>query len=135
MPLMKWNDSFSVGVAEIDAQHQKLVSMIYELNEAMLQAKGREALIKILDGLVSYAVDHFGTEEKYFAQFDFPFTHSHKKEHQAFVEKVAAFQKDFNSGKICLSIEVMTFLSDWLQTHIKCTDKKYGPFFNAKGLK
>ena len=135
MPLMKQNDSFSVGVAEIDIQHQKLVSMINELNEAMLQAKGREALITILDSLVSYAVIHFSTEEKYFAQFDYPFSNSHKKEHQVFVEKVAAFQKDFHSGKLGLSVEVMKFLSDWLQTHIKGTDKKYGPFFNAKGLK
>jgi len=29
----------------------------------------------------------------------------------------------------------MNFLSDWLKTHIVGSDKKYGPFFNSKGLK
>lgn len=133
--LMKWNDSFSVGVAEIDLQHQKLVAMINELNEAMLQAKGKMALTKILNELVGYTVNHFGTEEKYFDLYQYPYTIRHKKEHQAFVEKVGAFKKDFESDKLGLSLEVMHFLSDWLQTHIKGSDKKYGPFFNKKGLK
>jgi hemerythrin len=135
MQLIKWNDSFSVNVAEIDLQHEKLASMINELNEAMLQAKGKVALTKILNELVAYTVNHFGTEEKYFAQYDFPYANNHKKEHQAFKEKVAAFKKDFDAGKLGLSIEVMKFLSDWLQTHIKGTDKKYSSFFNEKGLK
>jgi hypothetical protein len=29
----------------------------------------------------------------------------------------------------------MNYLSEWLQNHIKIVDKKYGPFFNEKGLK
>ena len=135
MPLIKWNDSFSVNIVEIDQQHQKLVSLINDLNQAMLQGMGKAALTNILNELVSYTVNHFGTEEKYFAQFKYPDSDSHKKEHLAFVEKVAAFKKDFDSGRLGLSIEVMQFLSDWLQNHIKGTDKKYGPYFNAKGLK
>jgi len=135
MPLIKWNDSFSVNIVEIDLQHQKLVSLINDLNQAMLQGMGKVALTNILNELVAYTVNHFGTEEKYFAQYKYPDSDSHKKEHLAFVEKVASFKKDFDSGKLGLSIEVMQFLSDWLQNHIKGTDKKYGPFFNTKGLK
>ena len=29
----------------------------------------------------------------------------------------------------------LDFLYNWLNTHIKGTDKKYGPFFNQHGLK
>lgn len=135
MDLIKWDDSFSVNVAKIDQQHQKLILMINELHDAMKQGKGKEVLGKIVNGLISYTATHFKTEEDYFNQFGYPETDSHKKEHIAFVQKVSEFKDGFEKGKLSLSIEVMNFLSDWLQNHIKGTDKKYSQFFNGKGLK
>jgi hemerythrin len=135
MALIQWDNSFSVNVAEIDKQHQGLIGMINDLNEAMRQGKSKEVLGKIIEGLVNYAVKHFETEEKYFDQFGYINSFSHKKEHADFTKKVAEFKSGFDSGKIMLSIEVMDFLSSWLQKHIKGTDMKYGPFFNEKGLK
>ena len=35
MGLIKWDDSYSVHIVEIDKQHQKLVDMLNELNDAM----------------------------------------------------------------------------------------------------
>jgi len=134
MALIQWDKSFSVNVAEIDKQHLGLVEMINELNEAMRQGKGKDVLGKIISGLVNYTVTHFETEEKYFDQFGYASAFSHKKEHTDFTKKVAEFKSGFDSGKLMLSIEVMDFLSTWLQNHIKGSDMKYGPFFNEKGL-
>ncbi|MCX5829220.1 MAG: bacteriohemerythrin [Deltaproteobacteria bacterium] len=135
MALIKWSDSFSVNVVEIDKQHQKLVGMINDLDDAMRQGKGKDVLGKIVNGLISYTGTHFKTEERYFDQFGYPEANSHKKEHSDFVAKVSEFKDGFEKGKIGLTIKVMDFLSDWLQNHIKGVDKKYGPFFNDKGLK
>lgn len=135
MPLIPWNDNLSVNVVEIDKQHQKLVGMINDLDDAMRQGKGKDALGKILTGLAIYAGTHFQTEEKYFDQFAYPETNSHKQEHSDFTAKVCEFKDAFENRKITLPISVMNFLSDWLQHHIKGADKQYGPFFNEKGLK
>jgi hemerythrin len=135
MPLIQWNDGLSVNVAEIDKQHQKLVGMINDLNDAMLQGKGKDIIGKILNGLFLYAGTHFKTEERYFDQFGYPEAESHKKEHTDFVKKVSEFKSGFDQGKVGLSVDVMKFLSNWLQNHIKGVDKKYAPLFNAKGLK
>ena len=43
MAIIQWNDSLSVNVVEIDKQHQKLVAMINDLNDAMRQGKGKDA--------------------------------------------------------------------------------------------
>jgi len=135
MALIKWDDSFSVGIAEIDAQHKMLVDMINNLNDAMRQGKGKDALGKTIGGLIDYAGTHFLTEERYFDQFGYPGTLSHKKEHADFTLKVTEFKNKFDTGTVALSIEVVNFLSNWLQNHIKIVDKKYGPFFNEKGLR
>lgn len=133
--MIQWDGSLSVNVAEIDGQHQKLVKMINELNDAMRVGKSREILAKIVTGLISYVQSHFATEEKYFAKFNYPETDAHKQEHSVFSTKVDDVVKKFQSGQIGISIELMDFLSNWLGKHIKGTDKKYSAFFNANGLK
>jgi hemerythrin len=135
MAFIEWKDSFSVGIKEIDLQHQKLIGMINNLHDAMRQGKGKDVLGEIIKGLVDYAGTHFLTEEKYFDKFGYPEADSHIGEHTAFTQKVAEFKDGFNAGKVSLSITVMDFLSSWLRNHIKVVDKKYGPFFNEKGLK
>jgi hemerythrin len=135
MALINWDVSFSVNVAEIDQQHKKLVEMVNELHNAMMQGKGRLLLGKIVDGLISYTATHFKTEEKYFETYGYPETYIHKQEHAAFVRKVTEFREGFKKRKLTLTIEVMDFLSDWIENHIKGTDKKYSRFFNEKGLR
>lgn len=135
MALILWNDNLSVGVTEFDKQHQRLIGLMNDLNDAMRQGKGNVILGNILNDLIGYAGTHFKEEEKYFDQFEYPEADSHKKDHAAFIARVTAFQGDFNRGKIGLSAEVMKFLTDWLLRHINGVDKKYGDFFNAKGLK
>ena len=135
MAMINWNDSLSVHVAEIDQQHKKLIEMINELNDAMKVGKGKDVLEKIVNNLIGYTATHFKTEENYFAKFGYPDTENHKKEHAAFVQKVSDFKTGFETGKLAMTIEVMSFLSDWLKNHIMGTDKKYASFFNEKGLR
>ena len=135
MSLIKWDNNYSVNVSEFDNQHQKLVEMINELNDAMREGKAKDVLGKIIDGLLDYTGVHFSNEEKYFAQFVYPDTFSHKKEHNDFVKKVTEFKQGFDNGRLMLSMEIMNFLTDWLINHIQKSDKKYSSFFNGKGLK
>lgn len=135
MAFIKWDDSLSVNVKEIDEQHKKLVDLINKLTDAMSAGKAKQILGNILNELASYTVIHFKTEEKYFDKFKYPFTISHKKEHNDFIKKINDFKRDFESGKALLSVEIMKFLKDWLIKHIKGSDKKYSEFFNKHGLK
>jgi hemerythrin len=52
-----------------------------------------------------------------------------------FVQKVSAFKKDFEEGRVGITIPIMDFLSSWLKNHIMVIDKKYAPFLTAQGLK
>ncbi len=135
MAFLKWDDSYSVRIVEIDQQHQKLIGMINDLHEAMRQGKGKDILQRILTGLAEYTAIHFATEERYFEQFGYPGAAAHKKEHREFVSKVEDFKGRFEQDKLSMSIEVMRFLRDWLSGHIKGSDAQYGPFFNQKGLR
>jgi hemerythrin len=134
MSLFTWNESYSVGINQIDRHHQEIMNMINELNEAMLHGKGREIVGGILKKLINYTASHFAYEEKLMSQHGYPEYDEHKAKHDKMVDKVLALQKDVNANKLTVSSEVMKFLQDWLNKHIMGTDKKYAPFLQGKGV-
>lgn len=134
MPLINWNDSYSVNVKEIDKQHQKLVDLINDLHEGMRTGKGKEILGKILKGLEDYTVYHFGFEEKLLNQANYPDIRTHSKIHQDFVADLKDKIAKYESGQTVLTMEIMDFLKNWLMNHIMGTDKKYTSFVNGKGI-
>ncbi|MBP2029207.1 hemerythrin-like metal-binding protein [Methanohalophilus levihalophilus] len=134
MPIMKWDESFSVKVAEIDKQHQTLVEMLNELYDMMKIGKGKDVIGPLLNDLTEYTVEHFGTEEKYFDKFGFEESARHKHEHKKFVNQVSKFKQEFDDGTANLSIDLMNFLKNWLVEHIKGSDQRYIQCFNENGL-
>jgi hemerythrin len=132
-PFVTWNDSWVIGVQEIDAQHKKLVSLLNQLHEALSQGQGKEVLAGVLDSLVRYTKAHFTAEERLMQQNGYPDLISHKREHEQLTEKVLEFQKNFTSSRIGMGVEVVHFLGTWLQSHIRGSDKKYVPFLHANG--
>jgi hemerythrin len=135
MALIAWGPALSVGVKEIDDQHKKLVDMVNQLNDAMSQGQGRQALGKVLNDLISYTQFHFRAEEKLMETNGYAATAAHKGEHHKLVQDVSQFKSKFDSGNASISIELMTFLRNWLSNHILNSDKKVGQSLNQKGVK
>ncbi len=59
MPIMSWTDAYSVGVAEIDKQHKKLIDLINALHDAMSKGQAKAVIGKVLGELISYCASHF----------------------------------------------------------------------------
>lgn len=108
MPLIQWNPRYSVKVGEIDSQHQKLITMINELNDAMMKGKAKEILSPIIDGLIAYTQVHFTKEEMMFDKFKYPDAPTHKAEHAAY-KKVSDFREGFRKGQMNVTINIIDF--------------------------
>ena len=134
MASLTWNDSYSVNIREIDEQHQRLLTLVGNLHTAMLQGQGKQALGKVLDGVVAYAASHFAAEERLMKTHGYPEYAEHQQIHQRMTQKVLDIQKQYHGGKINITLETMKFLEDWVSKHILGTDKKYGPFLNGQGV-
>jgi hemerythrin len=44
MSYLKWSDKYSLNVAEIDEQHEKLFSLVNDMYDAMHAGKGTEII-------------------------------------------------------------------------------------------
>jgi len=132
MPLMSWSESYSVQIPGIDNQHKQLFSLINQLHEAMAKGQANEEMGRILQELINYTKTHFAAEEKLLQSKNYPELSAHQAQHRQFTDKIIQFQRDFNAGKATLSVGLMTFLRDWLSSHILQTDKRYGEYLAAK---
>ncbi|MBN2756345.1 MAG: hemerythrin family protein [Bacteroidales bacterium] len=128
MAFLNWENSFSVGVDSLDEQHKVLIEMINDFYENIKTRSNKENISLLLKKMKEYTILHFKTEEAYLKKINFPQTENHKKEHDKFIEKVADVEKKFNEGKMVLSVEITTFLKEWLKTHILIIDMKYANY-------
>ena len=109
----------------LDNDHKRLVDMVNNLFDGVQSGQGKEALGKILDGLIGYTVDHFKREEQFFAQTGYPDNAAHKAQHEDLCKQVLTVQAKYKGGATAtLSLEVMNFLKNWLINHIQGSDKK-----------
>jgi hemerythrin len=134
MALFNWSNSYSVGVKEIDDQHKILIGLINDLHDGMKVGKGKEVMGGVLNELMRYTVFHFGYGEKILEKNSYPDIDAHKKLHKVLIEQVNKIKSDYDTGNKVLSMEVMSFLKDWLSNHIMGTDKKYTSHLNGKGI-
>ncbi len=130
-----WSDEYNFGIIEIDTQHQYFVSIINELYDAILSLEVRDKLNAIFIKLVNYAVEHFATEEKYFAKFNYAGAEEHIAKHEEMKAKIAELQKKIKEDDFKLSFDLIDFLEGWLVDHLAVMDRKYVECFKANGLK
>jgi len=135
MTLINWNKSLSVDINSIDEEHKKLVDMLNEFYDNIVSKSNKENISTLIKKMKDYTIFHFGNEEMHLKSHGYKDFEVHKKEHQKFIEKVNEMEKRFEEGKLILSLEVTTFLKDWLQNHIMVSDKKYSDFLREKGVK
>ena len=134
MALMEWSPLFSVKVKKYDDQHKKLIDLVNQLHDAMKAGEGNTMLGVVLQSLLAYTGSHFSDEEKMMQTHNYPDYAKHKAVHDSLVKKVLELQQKFQEGNAMLTMSVMSFLKEWLVTHIQGEDKKYGIYFNSKGI-
>ncbi len=135
MPMVDWNDKYSVEIQEIDEQHKVLVELINRLYDAIAAKKDVEQMGKIMDELVDYTKTHFAVEEALMRVLQYPDYEPHKAIHDRIVAQVVDFQTKFHAGDRGMGMELLMFLKNWLFDHINKIDKSYVPHFTKQGVK
>ncbi|MBW2963860.1 bacteriohemerythrin [Candidatus Woesearchaeota archaeon] len=128
MPFIEWDDSLSLDLAEIDAQHKREVELLNRLHDAKDSDKKA-----IFHKIAEHTVMHFSTEEKYFDRFHYSKSAAHKEAHQNFLKEVARIGAEVDAGK-GLSAKNENLIKVWLVNHIKSMDAKYVNCFKDNGM-
>jgi hemerythrin-like metal-binding protein len=129
--LVAWNSGLSIGIAEVDTQHQELIDIINCLWRAVLDNDDDSIIEELLKRLTSYTKTHFSAEEMLMSSFDYPELTAHREAHKDFIMRLNEATKAFKAGKP-ISMNLLHFLNEWLQNHIKIEDRDYATFIDRK---
>ena len=132
MPMLQWNEKYSVGVQAMDEQHRIMISALNELNEAMTTTHDAMAGEHLLDKLLSHTHHHFNHEDELLEAAAFPGAASHRRHHADLRRAVTGFMGHY--GGPALNVDLMFFLRDWLKVHILVQDKTYVPWMKKQGI-
>lgn len=133
MSLMTWDKKYSIEVAEIDKQHERLFMLFNKLHESMSAGKDKAILMKELSDLIDYTRVHFAAEEKLMKEFSYVGFVEHKRVHDDLIDEAISLKERYAKGEITLSTEVSRFLTSWLTEHILDMDRKYSALFKSRG--
>ncbi|MET0013240.1 MAG: bacteriohemerythrin [Sedimenticola sp.] len=130
-----WKEEFSVGVEELDRQHQQIIGIINSLIDKPRIFLRFQNVSSALMELTNYVSEHFLLEERLLQENGYPDLLNHSKKHTAYSKKIADFCMEELQGKSEVPSELLNFLTDWWTNHILHEDMQYKDFFNDKGVK
>ena len=120
---IEWNQSYSIGDAEIDAQHQTLFRLVNEFLDATDKAQLMLAVIH----LFKYTRQHFSYEEDLMRKLKFDEYEAHVRMHERLVERLGVLGSAIAQDRVD-KIELEQFIKDWALGHIPKADARLARF-------
>jgi hemerythrin len=125
MPLLTWNDDFSVNNEELDRHHRKLVSILNGLYSECLKTDIAGCVGPKLDELLAYADYHFRAEEQYMREIEYFEIDDHVELHKGFTYKLDEMKQIPHASELELTKELIVFIGKWLLNHVLEEDRKF----------
>jgi len=125
---MQWKESYRIGNADVDAQHQG----IFALAEVFFKAHGQAEKVACAMRLYQYTREHFAYEEKLMRAMAYPAFAAHVQQHDDLIEQLNGIAQRIRDGNLSAN-ELESFLTDWLLGHIRIYDTKLAAYVAAAG--
>ena len=129
--MVKWNMDLLIGIKDIDENHRHLVQLLNEAYDEFVVGINVEQLF--IDELFQCMANCFDCEESLMIKTNYNCFSEHKSEHELFTLRFLEIYKNYNQDANT-SIEVLMFLNNWINHHIRETDSKFGEFVEIQKL-
>ena len=123
--LFKWDESFLIGIEELDHEHKVLIDDINRLHEELARHVQKSEIEKCLGDIYARMQAHFALEEHVMKEHEYKFFDEHKREHDELLDSYTEYMLQFlNDPGVSSSIPIENTLKHWVMNHIITSDKK-----------
>ena len=122
---IEWNDSFLIGIEELDYEHKVLINDINRLHRELARHDEKSEIEKCLGDIYARMQAHFALEEHVMKEHQYKFYDEHKREHERLLDSYSGYMMQvLNDTNVSSSHSIEVTLSHWVLNHILSSDKK-----------
>jgi hemerythrin-like metal-binding protein len=133
---LEWNEGMSVGIPEIDADHQRFISLINELNRSITERMKATEIHKRLQHVIDDTERHFEQEENFFQKGRYPNAGVHAGIHKQVLNTLKNIQDSFIPyGLEAEWLDAALKIKNILISHILTEDMQYANYFKSINTK
>jgi len=123
--LFKWDDSFLIGIKELDHEHKVLIDDINRLHEELAKHDEKSETEEYLGDIYARMQAHFALEEHVMKEHGYKYLDEHKREHEELLDSYTEYMVQFlNDDGVSSDKSIEDNLKHWVITHIVTSDKK-----------
>lgn len=123
MSFFVWKDGFSIGIRDIDRQHQGFLELLNECHEQVSRHGFGGVGPEMLRRLEDYADTHFRDEEALMAFKGYRDLEAHRRQHDHFRSLLRDLEAGRLQGQHATVEGMLAFLRDWFLNHILEVDR------------
>ena len=128
MSCLQWNTSHAVFVTGIDDEHKEIFQAVGHVQEVLSRGCGLLEIQKATQRLTSSIVGHFAHEERLMNAARYGSLRWHKQAHNAARRRVGQFVIRIEQGDSAAGVELVDYLTSWLNDHTQVADRMMGAF-------
>jgi hemerythrin len=124
MALIEWRDDFSVGVPDVDHEHQELIRLINELHDAMSNDNSDVTVMDFLGEIYAHVAAHFALEEKIMRERNYDQYSDHKADHETLLDELRDIMDDYEENAFFSDDIFANAVGSWFSDHFRNRDAR-----------
>ena len=132
MDFFGWEDWYTLGLEDFDAEHRNIARLQTELHDALQAGRHQTELRGLLGATLEAMRSHFEHEERMLAEANYAKLDLHQRQHAMFFKQVDEYVAEVDAGYLMISIKLVRFLRDWMVNHIDIADQLYAKEYASK---
>ena len=124
MPLLNWKPEFSVGVDSVDFEHEQMISLINELDDALGLDADTDAIEAYLGEVCSGIAAHFALEERAMRVARYTEYEAHKEDHEDLLDQLRDLMDHYDAEPAVGRKLLQSTLGGWFKEHFSSFDAR-----------
>ena len=127
MAPIEWKDTYSVGVAAVDHEHQELIDLVNRIEAALTAQAPPEKTRAVFGDLFRAISSHFALEERFMREHGYDQTPDHKADHERLLDELRDLMDDYESNSALgpeAAAQLVGSVGAWFTNHFKTHDAR-----------